>query len=194
MWLLPTGPGEPRELGVPSLEAIEGGGWLPDGKSVVLSAREKGKEVRLYLQALDRSPPRPISSEGVTLRDFGNSVSPDGRFVLGLPSAGQLSQHPEQRGNPYLYDLEGGEPRAIPGLEAGELPIQWSADGRSVYVYRRAISPARVWLLDIEDGKRRLWKEISPRGQGVRRLLVTPDGRSYAYNSSRSQSSYRLPG
>ena len=189
LWLLPTGPGESRELGGPAFDAVGGAAWFPDGKRVVFSARETGKGERLYVQTILGGQPRPISPEGVTLRDFGGSVSPDGRFVLGLPASEQMTLHPEQRGKPRLYRWEGGEPREIPGLQDGELPIQWSLDGRSLFVYKRG-SSRKVWLLDNSDGSRQLWKEVRPATGlgGVKRLLITPDGRSYVYNSSRPHS------
>ncbi len=47
---------------------------------------------------------------------------------------------------------------------------------------RYANQPAKVWLLDIQTGQKRLWKEI-PSAESFAHLWVrvTPDGRSYVY-------------
>ncbi|MEX1246337.1 MAG: protein kinase [Thermoanaerobaculia bacterium] len=194
-WLLPTGPGEPKPLGGDDLRSLGGADWCPDGERIVFSAREKGRGVRLYLQAVSGGPPRPISQEGVTLLNFGGSVSPDGRLVVGLPVSLQNTEYGEQRGAPQLYPLDGGPPRSIRGLREGELPVQWSSDGKSLFVYRRDEVPAKVWLLDTATGRRRLWKEIRhpDRSFGlIQFLLVTPDGNSYAYGCRRLRSALYL--
>lgn len=83
-----------------------------------------------------------------------------------------------------LYPIEGGSPRPVPGLESGEEPIQWSPDGRALYVHHPSVMPNRVWLLDLETGRRRLWKEIPSSEPGIDRiesLLMTSDGESYVY-------------
>jgi len=196
-WLLPTGPGEPKALTETTFEEFGGADWCPDGKRIVFSAREKGRGERLYLQAVNGGPSRPISAEGVTVGIIGGSVSPDGRFVVGLPVSEQRGSMmlPEQRWAAKLYPLEGGAPRSIPGLRDGELPVQWSSDGRSIFVYRRREVPAKVWLLDTATGRRRLWREIRHPDRSfseIGSVLVTPDGNSYAYRAWRTQSALYL--
>jgi hypothetical protein len=104
-------------------------------------------------------------------------LSPDGKFVLGIRSDGKAS----------LYPLEGGETRPVAGLEAEDLPIQWSEDGRFLYVHRRPGIPNKVWLLDPATGKKQPWLEIKPGEpvQGVGFLLMTRDGKSYVYGAQR---------
>jgi len=82
--------------------------------------------------------------------------------------------------------VEGGAPIPIPGLEEGEVPVQWTADRRSLYVYRPAQAPARVFLLDLSSGRRTLWKELMPfdraGASSVLNIAIAPDGKSYAYD------------
>jgi len=186
--LVPTGPGQTRFLTGPSFHGVGGGDWSPDGKQVVFSAGEEGKGRRLYVQPVDGGPPRAISPEGVTLLGYGDPVSPDGRLVLGLPVSEQEWLYPELRSEPRLFRLDGGEARSIPGLADGELPIQWSADGEALYVYRRVKGIADVRLLNIVTGQSREWRKI----RGVNRLLIARDGSSYAYNSRRLTSELNL--
>jgi Tol biopolymer transport system component len=177
--LLPTGPGEPKEL---SNSGFTGGAtWFPDGKRVLLVAREAGRGLtRLYVQSLDGGKPRPISPEGVAGRIV---ISPDGRLVAAVGPDRKIA----------LYPVEGGEPRPVPGVAEGEVPLQWSADGRSLYIGKgREFFSAHVFRLDLETGKRVPWKELLPEDSAgvvaVINVRVTPDGRSYAYTYQRELS------
>jgi hypothetical protein len=84
-----------------------------------------------------------------------------------------------------MYPVDGGEEREIPGLLAGEFPLRFSPDGRSLYVWKRGDVPARVTRVDVGSGKRELWKDLMPADPaGIERisnLLVTPDAKGYAY-------------
>jgi Tol biopolymer transport system component len=194
-WLLPTGPGQPRPLWEGDPRWFGGADWCPDGERIVFSAGETGRGVRLYVQAVNGGSPRPISPEGVALEDFGGSVSPDGRLVVGVPVLALSTGWTEQLREPQLFPLEGGPPRPIPGLREGELPVQWSSDGKSLFVYRRGEVPAKVFLLDTATGRRRPWREIRHPDRSFGSpfsLLVTPDGNSYAYFCRRSQSALYL--
>ncbi|HWC65482.1 MAG TPA: hypothetical protein VG777_05320, partial [Thermoanaerobaculia bacterium] len=98
-----------------------------------------------------------------------------------------------------LYPVEGGEPRKVSGAESGERPIVWSADGRSLLVYRPDAPPIRIHRIDIASGKSELWKEITPADaagiEDVYPILVTPDTRSYVYNyRQRSSDLYVVEG
>ena len=116
---------------------------------------------------LRKAPARPFEA---------TSISPDGRFVTG----------PGPERGFFLYPVEGGSPVPIPGLEEGEAPIQWTADQRSLYVYRPVQDVARVSLLDLASGRRTPWKDlkpIDPAGSSmVFMVAITPDGRSYIYS------------
>jgi hypothetical protein len=61
-----------------------------------------------------------------------------------------------------LVPLDGRTPKPLPGGEVNEQPVQWSPDGRLLYCYRRGEIPARVFEVDVESGRRRLWATIRP--------------------------------
>jgi Tol biopolymer transport system component len=172
--LLPTGPGETKVLKNDSFENFGGAAWSPDGKRIILAAQEKGHGPRVYVLDLEGGKPRPISPEGVWIRRGTNPLSPDGKLVVGT----------QGRGKAFLYPLEGGEVRRVAGLEAGDRPVQWSTDGRSLYIYQRHGGANKVWLLDPDRGLRRLWLEIKPSESmisGLPQLLMSRDGKSYVY-------------
>jgi Tol biopolymer transport system component len=175
--LLPTGPGQARVLDRDGLVDFGWGAWLPDGKAVVFSASKADGGSHLYVQAPDRKP-RPIGPERARIPPFGNSVSPDGKYVVALAG-----------GQALLVPLDGtGEARAVPGLapQEGDRVVQWSSDSRAVYAYRVGERPMRVWLVDIESGRRRPWKEIAvDDALGGVQLRVTPDGKTWLYAGRR---------
>lgn len=186
--LIPTGAGEPQTLEHQEFDRIWGASWFPDGRRILFAATQPGHRVRLYVQGIRGGGPQPVTPEGVghcgtAITPNTRAVSPDARFVI----AGAATTC-------ALYPVEGGEPRPIRGLEAGDQPVQWSSDGREIYVYR-AGSPVGVWLLDPETGRRRLWKEIHRSNPGFDAAVlvrVTPDGRSYAYSWNRNLSELYL--
>jgi hypothetical protein len=81
-----------------------------------------------------------------------------------------------------FYPVEGGEPRGIPGLAAGLVPMRWTANGSSMYVWRAAQTNASD-RVDLATGKQQLVKEIvppSPAGiLAIRGGRITPDVKSY---------------
>jgi hypothetical protein len=90
---------------------------------------------------------------------------------------------------PYLlYSIDGGAPRPIPGLLVDDEPLNWSADGRFLFIQLGSAKiPARVARLDTRTGRREPWLEVTPPDRaGVRMafwslISITPDGRHYAY-------------
>ena len=143
-------------------------------------------EERLYVQDLASGPPRPVTGDGVTLHKVGRPVSPDGRRVVALG--------PDDV--PALYALADGEPTPVPGLGANDVPLCWTADGRELMVARYAEKPPRVERVDVVSGRTRPWTRFGrslPSGLwGQSRLLVTPDGESYAYGYARKMSDLYL--
>ncbi len=174
--LLPTGAGEPRTLGIGPIVSVYRGRFFPDGKRVVYWGAEAGKSRRLWVRDLNGGEPRPISPEGM---GAGSAVSPDGRTVAALLD-GQIR----------LFPVDGGEPRVMPGQEAGDLPICWDDDGRSLYVYHPMDLPLKVYRVDVLTGRRNLWKSIDPTdtagAEWIGNLLLAPAAGAYSYSVRRS--------
>jgi Tol biopolymer transport system component len=180
--LLPTGAGQPKTLELPGLAHFLWAGFFPDGQRVVVLGSEADRPLRLFALDVAGGPLRPIAPEGVVMNS--NTISPDGRSFLGF----RLGQ-PQQRFR--LHFVGGGEDVAVPGAEPGDTPIDWADDGRSVFVVPSSGGDPSLKLirLDTRTGARTPWREIrAPDPVGVVRLegaRVTPDGRSYYYNTRR---------
>jgi DNA-binding beta-propeller fold protein YncE len=78
----------------------------------------------------------------------------------------------------------------------GEQPVQWSADGKSVYVYRPGDLPAKISRLDLATGQRVMWKDLVPADPaGVSQIgpiVLTPTGNAYVYGYHRTLSDLYL--
>src|SRR5208282_6084325 len=137
--LLPTGGGEARRLTHASIKHSRAR-WLPDGQRFLFSGKEPGRAGRIYRQDSSEGKPVPISPEGID--PLALALSPDGRQVVGVGPDGKA----------YFYPVAGGEPRAIPGIELGEQPIQWSDDAKAIYFYKPGDLPAKVYRLNLSTG------------------------------------------
>jgi serine/threonine protein kinase/Tol biopolymer transport system component len=177
--LLPTKAGEPRPLTNDNINH-NWAHWLADGKRFVFTGNEPGKGMRLYVQDLEGGKPTAISPEGTHATAF--FPSPDGTVIAGLG--------PDQAA--YLFPVNGSEAKPVRGLQTGEQPINWAADGKSLYVYRPGEVPAKVYLVEIATGKRSLWKQLVPSDpagvETIGPVLITPDGKSCVYGYHRTLS------
>ena len=180
--LLPTGVGEAKPLTNDAINHLWGR-WLPDGKQVVFSGNEAGHGFRLYVESPGEGKPRPISPEGVNPSVV---ISPKGNFAA--------SVGPDHR--VYLYPIAGGEPVLVAGTQPDEAPTGFSADGRSLYVFRFGEIPAKVFQLELATRKRTLWKELVPADAAgidtVRGITITPDAKAYVYGYIRTLSDLYL--
>jgi len=177
--LLPTGAGEQKVLATGSLKTFNSARWLEDGKRFLLRAGQADELPRLLLCDLAGSPPRAISPPGAS----GLVVSPDGKLA-----ATRLDRKIR------IYPVEKGEPSLLPGQLDGEVPIEWSADGHSIYVYRFDYGDrsVKVYRVRVDSGERELWKEIVPSDPAgiefIGPILMTPDASSYVYTYQRRSS------
>jgi hypothetical protein len=174
MNLLPTGAGAPMRL-KGKFERYWGGvsQWLPDGKRVIFGALEAKHNPRIYIQELSGEP-RPISPEGLF---SGGILSPDGLRIAAVLD-----------GKGYLLTTTGGTPQPLPGFQPGDIPIAWSADGRSILVSRGDVA-AEVTRVDLTSGARSHWKTLIPSDSAgimnIPKICISPDARSYAYSYNR---------
>jgi serine/threonine protein kinase/Tol biopolymer transport system component len=162
--LLPTGTGDPSPL-PQDLIYHQFAIWMPDGEHILFVGNEPGQLLRTYVQDIHGGAPRPVTPLGVC----GTAISPDGKWILAHESS-------------EFYPIDGGEPRPIPGLEEGDIPLRFSGDGRSLYLQNGEVK-AYVYRLDLATGEQELLRDLAPPDPagivGISHTLITPDGGTY---------------
>jgi dipeptidyl aminopeptidase/acylaminoacyl peptidase len=131
---------------------------------------------------VDGGSPQALTPNGIR----GADVAPDGSSIVTTDS-----------GKYYVFPINGGQPREISGLEQGDAPIRWSEDGHHIFVRRPApVGPHyRLYRLDVTSGRTEFLREIGPVdpvGAQMINVVMTPDGKSYAYSYQRDVSSLYL--
>jgi WD40 repeat protein len=181
-WLIPTGAGEVKELKVPGIENVVTQGFAADSRRIVLFGNEPGHPPRTYLFDPASGKLQPLTPEGV--RGF---VAPDGKF-MGIPA---------EKGSAQISSLEAGSPiREIKGWHDDDRPIQVTPDGTAIFVVNYNGMTAAIYRLRVDNGNRQLIKTLEMHdpagGFGITRVLTTPDGQSFAYNTLRQLSELYL--
>ena len=173
LWRLPTGTGQPKLLTSDSI-IHSWGNIFPDGQRILFLGNEPGRGRRLYVQDMIGGLPHPISPEGVDIQ--WHAISPDGTRVA--------AYGPDQIIT--LYPVTSG-PAVRTSLPLDDEPIDWTADGKSLYVFRRGEIPARIYRANVLTGEKSLFREILPADTtglaSILRVQITPDERAYAYAS-----------
>ena len=179
--LLPTGVGQGKTLTRPGLTYLGEGSWFPDSRRVLFTAAANGGPSHAYVQDVEGGEPRSFGPPAIG-RPL---VAPDSRTVVALALDGK----------PILFSVDAGEARPCPGLESGDLPIRWTADGRALFFQRDRGLTAEVHRLELVTGRKKLLWELAAHDlAGADRPFVrlTPDGKSYAYSFGRDLSDLYL--
>jgi eukaryotic-like serine/threonine-protein kinase len=179
--LVPIGPGTTSKLDPGKLAGLYWASWFPDGKRVRILGAHAGEGARIFVQDIAGGPPRPITEPGVQM---GGRVSPDGRYMA-ITLEGDKGA--------FLVPLDGSPRRPLAGVKWSDVPLQWSTDSKSIYVWNnlavRPCVPARFSILDVATGKVRPWREFGPtnlagvnRWGGIQIVRLTSDGKYYVYS------------
>ena len=179
--LLPAGAGSTVELPKGEVARFGQGAWLRDSKRIVFTGDPGDGKPRGYIQEIPAGLPRAFTPVGVALA--GKAAVRDDNFILGRVG-----------GTWRLFPIHGGDAQPVPALKPGDLPLQWSDDGRYVYTVdglgENTLPAIDVFRVELTTGVRVLWKTVTPPDpvgvQGLRgTVAITPDARSYCYSYMR---------
>lgn len=169
--LLPTGTGQPTKVDVSDLEVVARASFFPDGKRQIVNGAAHGHAYRTYALDIAGGKPTPITPEGVV----SEVLSHDGKQLAAQDLSGSV----------VIYSLEGNLARTIPSTN-GMLPLQWTGDGRFLFTTVPDEVPAHVLRVDPATGRQELVRSLLTSDSGgiynLWNLLVTPDGKTYAYS------------
>ncbi|MEO7794227.1 MAG: hypothetical protein ABIV06_05585, partial [Thermoanaerobaculia bacterium] len=174
--IYPTGVGEPRDISAAGFVAYEQSAqFVRAGQGVAYCGNDAGKPSRCYVRDLAGGAARAVTPEGTRQ----GRVSPDGGTVVARGTDDRYRQ----------YLAAGGEPVLVPGLDVRDAVLAWTADGRSLLVYRPAEIPTRVDRLELATGRRTLLREISPVDRAgaveIPSITFSADETAYAYTINR---------
>jgi serine/threonine protein kinase/dipeptidyl aminopeptidase/acylaminoacyl peptidase len=181
-WVIPTGTGETTEIKPAGLQNVQLLGFASDSRRVVLIANEAGHQPRTYLFDPSSGKAQPISPEGVR-----GVATPDGKFLA-------------VRGTNAAFTLVPIDPalpsREVKGLQEKDRPIQLTDDGKVAFVVNYNGLSAMIYRVHLDSGERQLVKTLEMRdptgGFGITRVVSTPDGQYFAYNTLRQLSELYL--
>ena len=120
------------------------------------------------LSLASQTPPRPISPEGVDIQ--WHAISPDGTRVAAYGPDQVITLYPVTPG-----------PAVRTSLPLNDEPIDWTADGKSLYVFRRGEVPARIYRANVTTGQKTLWREIQPALLVVHAASLNPRSKGCHY-------------
>jgi hypothetical protein len=177
---LPMAAGEERKLET-GLMSVEEAHWLPDGVHFLAVGRQTDGQRCASVFDFGGGPPRLVVSRLDLRRVLVTSgnlspVSPDGKVVAAAVASGKI----------MLIPLDGGAQRALAGSGPDDVPIQWTADGRGLFVFDPSKLPAKVTIIDLASGRRETWREIQPIDRegvlGIYSVAVNRDATSVAFS------------
>jgi Tol biopolymer transport system component len=170
--VLPVREGETVELPKGTIRRFGSLAWPPDGKHLLFLAADADGQ-RAFEQDIEGGVPHPLTAP-IAATTFcpspegGRFVASDGRHLV-------------------IYSLDGGPTRDVPGEHVDHSLVRWSSDGRSVFSYRTDDLPGRLYRIDLSSGVEQVVRTLMPPDPaGVWRIspvVVTPDGRTWAYTA-----------
>jgi eukaryotic-like serine/threonine-protein kinase len=169
--LLPTGIGETKTVAAPNFR-YRSADWASDGHTLVMRASESGKPLRFWVQNIDAGAPRPVTPEGtddglfLTLRHID--------YVCARDAAGIVR----------LYPIDGGEPKAVAGVNKAEQVVGASSDSDIIYVSTDSSAVTRkIVKVNVTTGQRLPFVTVSPNDSagvlGLFQPIFTPDEKQY---------------
>jgi serine/threonine protein kinase/Tol biopolymer transport system component len=177
--LLPVGTGIARDVQLGGVVRVTEADWLRDQKHIIfVSAPSPNHASKVYVVDLGEGRSQQVGPDGLDFQWPSHPVSPDGKRAVLRSAEGIL----------LLVSLDkNSEPKPLEGSEPGEIPMRWSADGQSIFLYRIfGPLPATVYKLELSTGRRLPWKQLDvqehPSQLYIVSAQITPNGKWYAFS------------
>jgi len=180
--LVPVGAGAPRDLKAGDFQGINQVRFFPDGQRIVFSAFDHENRPHLYLQSLVAAGKEDEGPQLVNDGEFALTAppSPDGKYLVGFDVKARKALL-------VPVDKTQGEAQPLPQLTPGDMPMQWTDDGKRLWIARRDKKLPGISLFQYELGSGKLTPNgvitpADPVGMDhVKAGLITPDGGAYVY-------------
>jgi eukaryotic-like serine/threonine-protein kinase len=187
--MVPTGVGTQRDLPSGKFLAISNVRFFPEGDRIVFSAIDTDNKPHLYVQSVlaagieaADAVPLKVSDEELWL---AAPPSPDGKWLVGYSNKTKHAML-------VPVDEDDGEPKVLDKLATGDLPVQWSPDGKQLWLMRRPKLNQDIGVgvlrYELATGKTTPVATIQPGDavgmEHIKQGIVTPDGRHYVYTAN----------
>jgi hypothetical protein len=146
-----------------------------DGRRLLIPAALEGdSRARVYVHDFEAGWTRPITPVGAP--GFA-ALSPDGTRVAA-----------NERDGLFVYDVDSGERRAVPGGRDPGVPARWSTEPNAIFLLEYEGTSARLVRRDVVSGERttvRSFRALDPAGVSRFEVYVSRDGQAYVYTLDR---------
>jgi len=168
--------GTEKPIGSKRWGRVMGGGWLANGKALIISATEMGSNsYQLWRVSYPDGEARRITND--LNNYYGISLTADATRLISIRQDNVINLW-------VAYEGNATRPRQITfenGSDDGRSGIAWTHDGRIVYSSRKS-GAVDLWIVDSDGGNRRQLTFNS----GVNVFpTVSADGRSIVFSSDR---------
>jgi dipeptidyl aminopeptidase/acylaminoacyl peptidase len=190
--LVPTGTGAQRDLPAGDFQAINNVRFFADGERIAFSAFDAENKPHLFVQTVlgvageagASTGPQLVTDEELALVA---PPSPDGKWLVGYSARTRHAKLVPVRS-------EDGAARPLDKLAPGDVPVQWTPDGKALWLLRKP----RVGK-DLLPGLELLKYELAsekvtpvtviqppdPVGMDhIKQGILTPDGKHYVYTAN----------
>jgi Tol biopolymer transport system component len=123
--------------------------WSPDGRQLLFPRLTATGETAIWRVSLETGEEVQITNPPAGTNDLAASWSFDGQSIV-------FQRNQDGRGNLWLMDAEGGEPRQLLGDQFNNAQPTWSSDNRRIVFVSNRAGHDNLWDLDLSSGKMRL--------------------------------------
>lgn len=142
LYVVPLSGGAPVPVPTGKLNVLGEPAWMPDGKSILISAAEPGGDAEIYSVALDSGSAHQITHHAGP--DFDPLPAPDGSRIAWISRDARAQSYVTAKLN--VANPDGSRGKILAGaLDRDVTHIQWSSDSRTVYFLAEDRGESRVW-------------------------------------------------
>jgi serine/threonine protein kinase/Tol biopolymer transport system component len=178
----PIGAGQVERIETPGFRPVFGG-WLADGRRLLLVGSLEGAPLQGYVFDPDTTEYRAATPENVHYASW--AFSRERGRVVARTVDGPLR----------IYSVEGDEveqPESLASVGPEMNPVGWSRDGRSLFMAIDTEPPISIVRFDLATGKTEpMWELMLADSAGlidIGPLRFSPDGDAYVYSYRRDLS------
>jgi dipeptidyl aminopeptidase/acylaminoacyl peptidase len=177
LFVAPVSGAAPVRIPTGKLEVFGEPAWMPDGKSILISAAEPGGELEIYAVALNLGGVRPLSRHAGP--DFSPLPSPDGSRIAWISRDAGPQSYATAKLN--VSNADGSRAKILAGtLDRDVTHIQWSSDSRTIYFLADDHGVSHIWSARADGNVR----QVTAARERVSDFSLADNGQAVALRSA----------